>query len=160
MFLPVMHEELFVEATMPEAVLAILIDIAIEGEAVVSVIGLWLTIDGHRKGAISCRTDNHRTIMELEDAADTGLNASWEMIVAERLGSRFKTVEASVSAYPYMAVTVAQQTDHHINTEGCRVGIMMEEGLEVIAVETVKPVVSSYPDAALLILAEVGNKTI
>ena len=67
-------------------------------------------------------------------------------------------VEALVGAHPQMTLTVAKQRDHHIGLHRGGIGIIVQKGLEVVAVEPVQAIVGSNPHGAFAILAQAADE--
>ena len=75
------------------------------------------------------------------------------------VGGFVKTVQSAVGSHPDTSLTVAKQTDSRTVADRRGILVVVQEDFKVIAIEAVQSIVSSNPDAAILILAKAGNKT-
>ena len=118
-----------------------------------------LVIGSYREGTIASGSYEDSTVVELEDAADTGNETIRKMVVDEIVVYGIKAVKSMVGAYPKPALTVTKQLDHHIDRQRGGIGFVMKIGSKLIAVKPVQAVVGGYPDGTLPVLTEAGDET-
>ena len=156
------HEDTIVETRLPETAIRILIhaaEVAVMTLSSITPDFAQAVVAVNDIGAIARRAHHHAAIGKLGQACDTGKVAVRKSIMHETGGSLVETVKTVDGSHPHTTLTVAKQTDSAVVANGPRVVLVVQEGLEAIAVETVQTVVGSYPDEAVLVLTEAGDET-
>ena len=148
-----------VEATLPHTTIGVFKTMVEEITVLFQSVRFQLVIGSYREGTIASGSYEDSTVVELEDAADTGNDALGEIVVNETVMYGIKAVKSMVGANPKSALTVTKQLDHHIDRQGGGIRLVMKIGNELIAVKPVQAVVGGYPDGTLPVLTEAGDKT-
>ena len=124
------------------------------------VVGVMhLPVVANEEGAVAGGGGQDATVGQLQNVTDAGLQSVGEGEVDERLRGRVETVKTMGRTNPQATVTVGKEAERAVVAERCRVGIVMEEGLETVAIETIQTIVGGNPDAAVLILAEAVDES-
>ena len=94
------HVDIIVEARLPETFAAVLQEVV---EVLVTAGNgelAQLAIVRQREGAVAGGAEKHRTVLALDDGADTWRPSVREAVVNETAGGRIVTVQSAVRAHP------------------------------------------------------------